>query len=94
MSILAPQTKAPILDQDGVKLGASGLNTHSVNSSDPTVVDIQWLDWRPWAFARKVGSVTLTATRLADGATTTLDVEVVAPALPPFSISLGEAVPF
>jgi hypothetical protein len=93
MATLAPLTKAPVLDQDGEMLGADGRNTHNVVSSDPAVADVQWLDWRPWIFARALGETTITATRYADGATATLELEVAAPVLPPFAISLGDAVP-
>lgn len=94
MATLAPHTKAPILDQDGVQVGTVNLNTHTVVSSDNAVADVQWLDWRAWVFARTIGTATLTATRLSDGAVAELDIEVVAPTLPPFSISLGAAEPF
>lgn len=94
MATLAPREKAPILDQDGNQIGTVNLNTHTVVSSDNAIADVQWLDWRAWVFARTVGEVTLTATRLSDGAVAELALEVVAPTLPPFSISLGAAEPF
>ena len=94
MATLTPREKAPVLDQDDVQLGTVNLNTHTVVSSDSAVADVQWLDWRAWIFARAIGETTITATRLSDGAVAVLDLEVVAPTLPPFSISLGAAEPF
>jgi hypothetical protein len=73
--------------------GASLLNTHAnVVSSDANIVAVQLTGngefFAAWAAP---GTATLTATRLADGVTATLDVT----ALPasPFSISLGDEVP-
>ena len=89
MATLTVGTKAPVLDQDGHPLGVADASTHGVNSSDSSVAEVQWINWHPWIIAKATGDVTLTAVRLADGASAVLELEVVAQSLPPFSISLG-----
>lgn len=94
MATLLTTDKAPIIDVDsGDTLGTPGQVVYDVQSSDLAVVTIGWDDWRAWAYAQGVGSATITATRLADGAVATLDVEVTAPVAGPFAIDLGPAVP-
>lgn len=93
MATLTTAEKAPIVDADGVQLGAQGQTLYDIATSDAGVVVVSWEDWRPVAVAQAVGEATLTATRLADGAVATLDVEVVAATLPPFTIDLGAPVP-
>lgn len=94
MATLLITDKAPILDQDGQHIGIIGQTTHAVESSDPTVASIDWPYWQPFVVAQSLGTATITATRLVDGAVATLEVEVVTAApLPPFSISLGTPVP-
>ena len=87
MAIISTTQKAPVLDQDGVQLTSAEA---SVFSSDPAVASIDWAAGI-YVVGQTVGTVTLTATRLSDGSTAELDVEVVADA--PFSISLGTPVP-
>lgn len=89
--------KAPVLDADGLPLGTVGQTLYTATSSDTAVASVRWDNWQAWVYGETAGTATITATRLADGATSAVDVTVEAPApppvLPPFSISLGAPVP-
>lgn len=89
MASITTLEKAPVLDQDGASL-VSG--THTVISSDPAVAKLEFgTSYSWWVIGQIIGTATVTATRLADGATADLEVEVVAGT--PFAITLGPAVP-
>lgn len=88
MAQITTLEKAPVLDQDGNQLTTAN---SSVFSSDDAVASIEWAAGPVFVVGETVGTVTLTATRLADGAVSTLEVNVVAAA--PFAITLGAAVP-
>lgn len=90
-SILTTQ-KAPIVDEAGEQLGAVGQELYHLASDDNTVGSVDWIDWRPWFTAHGAGTCTVSGTRLADGATTTLSVLVTEPVLGTFVIDLGPAV--
>ena len=76
--------KAPILDQDGVQMTSAD----AVTSSNPTVCSIA-NDAGLFAVGNLPGTATISAIRIADGSTASLDVEVVGL---PFAISLGPEV--
>ncbi len=85
MATLTTLQKADVLDQDGDNLFTS---THSVISSDPAVARMEQGNGYSWMVAgQTVGEATITATRLADGATASLEVEVVPGT--PFAITLA-----
>ena len=92
MATLNALRKATIMQEDGTALLASEA---TVTSSDATVVAVSKStatssgEWR--ATGIKGGTATLTATRTLDGATASLEVEVLAAS--PFSISLGAESP-
>lgn len=76
--------KAPILNEAGVALAAT---KYSAVSSNPAAVAIVTSSGNLFAQGIAAGTATVTATRLLDGATATLDIEVFAAV--PFTISLG-----
>ena len=87
--------RAKVVDPDtGEQLGAVGQEIYHINSDDNAVAFVNWLDWRPWVYAVGVGTATITAERLADGAIVTKTVEVVAaPPPPPFDIGFSAPEP-
>lgn len=58
-------------------------------SSDPAIASVANIGGYLYVVAHSAGTVTLTATRNADGATATLDVSVAAPEVGTFVIQLG-----
>ena len=90
MSTLATNEQATVLDQDGAPLSGTA---NPVVSSNPSILSITTPGGWVTAVAQSVGTVTLTATRHADNATSSLDVEVTPSALAPFAISLDTPVP-
>lgn len=88
MATLTTVEKAPILDQAGLNLTSSNAQ---IAISDTAIVTAVLVAGKWYASAGVPGTATITATRLADGSTATLDVTVVAAT--PFAISLGTAVP-
>lgn len=86
-------TKWPVLDQDGAQL-TTGNST--VFPDVPNKVGVEFSTGLVYLFGiAPTGTtpVNVTATRLSDGATFAHTVEVTAPALPPFSWTLGSPVP-
>lgn len=81
---------------DGDDNFALRTNTFTCESSDPTVAAVDGTSvigpdgfgfW--FLVGQAPGTVTVTATRVADGRTATVDVAVSAPELPAFTIHLG-----
>lgn len=90
MATLDITEKAPVLDQDGNQLNTT---EHQLYSSDAGVCGVEFGTGLVFAVAGHTGDATLSAVRLADGATASLGVTVTANALGGFSISLGTAIP-
>ena len=88
MASITTLQRAPILDGLNANLGAGG---YSVVSSDTSVATIAAFEnYNLYVVSADVGTATITATRLADNATATLDVSVIAS--DPFTIQLGAPV--
>jgi len=88
MATLTTVQKAPILNEDGVHLWTAGYTATSAGTNVATILS---QDNHLWIAANQPGTTTITATRVADGATATTDVTVVLPAVP-FSITVGAPV--
>lgn len=88
MTTLTTIQKAPILDQDGNQLTTV---TSTVFSSDNNIVGIDYASGPVFAVGTGSGTATLTAHRLIDGTSATLEVTVTNGA--PFSITLGAPLP-
>lgn len=86
MATLTTLEKAPVLDDADNHLGES----YDVQSSDTAVATTAKATGQLWyVYGAGVGTTTLTATRIADGGTATLEVTVSAA---PFVIKLGAPV--
>lgn len=89
MATVTTVEKAPILDEAGAQLSPF---THTATTDNPAVASIINVDAKLYVGGVAPGTATVTAIRLADGATATAQVTVTATAVP-FSITIGTAVP-
>lgn len=90
MATLTTLEKAPVIDGNGNQLGAPNQTLYDVASSAPTILSIEWVDWRAVAVGQAPGVATITATRLSDGAVASVEVTVTEG---PFDIDLGTPEP-